>query len=387
MRILIFISCLFIAVGLQAQALRDINYNYLYNPASDFTFNLKPKRGATNWSASYKLQLRDTTKKITDFQITWEIRKALTEKTGQAVVADSSGNKVSRNEMTGMLIFPVRPEPEVLVAKVIDTQVRQAWLFYQILEPNFPGTYAVQSGGEEIVEEFVSVTDLLTIDTVEPLTVSYYNDNFPVSLPPFSESQGRVAKGMRVDSAFVVQPGSSVRFDKKGLYLIQRDTNAAEGLALRAEDDYPKFTRVPNLAGPMVYICTKQEYDRLTDAKVDKKVFDRVVLSMTNDTERAKKLIRNYFRRVEQANQFFTSYKEGWKTDRGMVFIVFGIPDEVYKFQDREVWYYNSEMFKANFTFLKSPTLFDPDNYVLIRDRKFQQTWYEVIDLWRNARF
>jgi hypothetical protein len=97
--------------------------------------------------------------------------------------------------------------------------------------------------------------------------------------------------------------------------------------------------------------------------------------------------MRSYFKRVELANQFFTSYKEGWKTDRGMIYIVFGLPDEVFKFNDREVWTYNADEYKATFNFSKSSSVFDPDNYVLIREKKYQQTWYEVIDLWRNARF
>jgi hypothetical protein len=111
------------------------------------------------------------------------------------------------------------------------------------------------------------------------------------------------------------------------------------------------------------------------------------VLSVTGDKERAKDLMKSYFRRVELANRYFTSYKEGWKTDRGMIYIIFGLPDEVYQFTDREVWNYKNSSYKISFDFVQSSTVFDPDNYVLIRQKKFQETWYEVIDLWRNARF
>jgi GWxTD domain-containing protein len=192
---------------------------------------------------------------------------------------------------------------------------------------------------------------------------------------------------MLSDSTLIISPGQKLRLSMKGLYLFQKDTLATEGVAVRVEDDYPKFSKISSLVGPMVYICTKQEYDRLVLAREDKKTFDRIVLTITNDTDRARKLMRNYFRRVELANLYFTSYKEGWKTDRGMIFIVFGLPDQVYKFNDREVWTYENDYYKATFNFVKSPSLFDPDNYVLIREKKSQQSWYEVIDLWRNARF
>lgn len=97
--------------------------------------------------------------------------------------------------------------------------------------------------------------------------------------------------------------------------------------------------------------------------------------------------MRNYFNNVEMANLHFTSYKEGWKTDRGMLFIVLGLPTAVYKFTDREVWEYKTLVYDMSFTFIRSPTVFDPENYVLIRDKKYQLEWYEIVDLWRKARF
>lgn len=159
------------------------------------------------------------------------------------------------------------------------------------------------------------------------------------------------------------------------------------GLAFRVEDDYPQYTKLVNLSGPLIYISTRQESERLALAKGNKKAFDRIVLSIASDTERARILMRNYFRRVELANRYFTSYKEGWKTDRGMVYIIFGKPDEVFRFNDREIWSYDNDQFKISLTFTRSGSLFDPDNFVLIREKKYENTWYEVIDLWRNARF
>jgi len=43
------------------------------------------------------------------------------------------------------------------------------------------------------------------------------------------------------------------------------------------------------------------------------------------------------------ANYFFTSYKPGWMTDRGMIYIVLGPPVILHKGDDFEEWiYYNS---------------------------------------------
>ena len=192
---------------------------------------------------------------------------------------------------------------------------------------------------------------------------------------------------MEVDSTFSISTIQPVAFSQTGLYLIQSDTNATQGFAFRVEEDYPRLAKIESLADPLIYVCTKQEYDRIKQAKGDKRAFDRVILSITRDTERARNFMRSYFRRVEVANELFTSYKEGWKTDRGMIYIIFGLPDQVFRFTDREVWSYKNSMYKVTFDFVRSSTLFDPENYVLVREKKIQETWYEVIDLWRNARF
>lgn len=53
-----------------------------------------------------------------------------------------------------------------------------------------------------------------------------------------------------------------------------------------------------------------------------------------------------YYRRVEYADQTFRSYTEGWLTDMGMVYIIFGPPNNVERQSYRsdgkivEVWYY-----------------------------------------------
>jgi GWxTD domain-containing protein len=57
-----------------------------------------------------------------------------------------------------------------------------------------------------------------------------------------------------------------------------------------------------------------------------------------NNESKARRTIRAYYRRVTQANMLFTSYKEGWKTDMGMVISSFGKPDQINKTKDKEVW-------------------------------------------------
>jgi hypothetical protein len=87
---------------------------------------------------------------------------------------------------------------------------------------------------------------------------------------------------------------------------------------------------------------------------------------------------------VEIANYRFTSFKEGWKTDRGMIFIIFGAPDEVQVNGAQEIWGYKNP--RQQFYFTKAGSVYCPDHSVLVREKDYAEYWYQTIDLWRKSR-
>lgn len=374
--------------NVQGQALRDINYSYLYDPEEAFVITLKPVRGREGWSAHYSLILRDTSERIDQFVLNWEIRTSLEEKSGTAIPSASVVKRTTADRIEGTVNVPLAPGVQYLTLRVLNNQVKRVWVHYRTLAPDYPSNGYLISNGTVVQVPFARVNQTLSIGGIDGVqTVSFYDDEFPAAVPPFSEGMSRVSRKMTADSVFTIQGEVPTSFSKRGLYLVQQDTSSGEGFAFRIEDDYPRFTRVESLADPLVYISTKQEFARVEEARGDKKAFDRIILGITGSAQRARDFMRNYYKRVEWANAYFTSYKEGWKTDRGMIYILFGLPDELYRFSDREVWSYKNQFLNASFEFVRSQTLFDPDNFVLVRDKKYQDTWYEKIDLWRNSRF
>jgi GWxTD domain-containing protein len=374
-----------ICINSQAQALRDIDYSYYYNPSLFFSFDIKPVKQAEHWTIFYKLQLLDTAYTTDDLSITWEKREALSDKQGISQPAELSST--DSKKMIGKLTVSLSQNPQLLVAKITHKIKKQLWIFYKSLDPNFPVSgYLQTSDGEPVFNSYIHTNKTVVVHGFtegQSLSVSYYNDNFPAAAPAFSEGLARVSQRIKPDSAFFITAAQSITLDKIGAYLIQKDTNSVEGISFRVEDDYPKFNKVQNLVAPLIYICTKEEFQQLRNSGNDKKRFDRGLLGITQDEDRARIFIKNYFRRAELANYYFTSYKEGWKTDRGMIYLIYGEPQQVFKFSDREVWTYG----KTEFSFVRSATLFDPENYVLIRNKKFGSEWYEKVDLLRNGRF
>jgi GWxTD domain-containing protein len=369
-----------------AQSIRDINFSQLYDPGTPFALEINPIRKATGWLCQYTLTLRDTTKNVQDYSLQFEIRNSISEQNGTVIPLDSSVTQNRRSQLTGSFSVPLSAEFRYVVGRVITSTEMRPYFVSLVLEPKYPVTEEVVRTKNPSLDRFIKTGEEIRFPAGGQFIVSYYNDNFPTAPVPFSEALGKVSKQMKVDSTFVVN-GEGIALSKTGLYLIQKDTLKSEGIAFRVEEDYPRYARLKNLANPMIYICTSNEFEKIKAAKGEKKAFDKVILGITKDTERAKKFMKSYFRRVEWANELFTSYKEGWKTDRGMIYVIFGPPDEVYRSTDREIWNYKRPEFKTNFEFVRSPSLFDPHNYALVRDRKYTQLWYEVIDLWRNARF
>jgi GWxTD domain-containing protein len=381
-----FLLLFIVSFYAQGQPLRDINYNYLYDGSLPFSLQLKTIRVKNNVTGLFAFQVKDTTDNVSNYIISWETRSTLQEKAGVEIPSDSVIYEQQSNHAVNGQLLLRQIQQTFLVAKVIQKSIKRAWYFYSESDSKSPQYVYIEADDEPVIKRYTKTGSQVSVKTDSSIVVSFYSDDFPAGTPVFSETVARVSKGMQADTVYVVRPGEKFSPAQKGLYLIQPDTASERGVAFRAENDYPRFSKVENLADPLIYICTRLEFEKVKKAKGDKQAFDRVILGITGDKERAKLFMKTYFRRVEMANEFFTSYKEGWKTDRGMIFIIFGPPEEVLKFSDREVWSYSSEV-KLSFDFSKSATIFDPTNYVLIRNKKYKETWYEAIDLRRNARF
>ena len=378
-----------VSLTIQAQSLRDLNFSYLYNSDNAYSLTWDVAKEQDQYTIFYDLQITDIAG-ASDLKLTWETRKSTSEKSGYPLTGEVTLLDDQAGRTAGSIRFVPVADHTLVVLTIQYTNRGKAHVnrYYKKITSArllFASSYRLM-----ITNNYVTRQNLVRfkgIDKPTPLHVSYYKNTFPAAAPPFSTAQARVTKTIKPDSTFSIDPSTEVRLTQKGLYLAQQDTASTQGVAFRMESDYPKLGTLESLAGPLVYICTKLEYEKIKAAGNDKKKFDQVILSITGNAERARIFMRNYFKRVEAANQYFSSYKEGWKTDRGMIYIVYGTPDEVYLFEDREVWEYKNENIKERFQFVKSVTIFDPENYVLIREKGFSNDWYNMIDLWRKARF
>ena len=111
-----------------------------------------------------------------------------------------------------------------------------------------------------------------------------------------------------------------------------------------------------------------------------------IYLSFQNlkNTNIAQRVISLYYERVEEANKQFSNFKEGWKTDMGMMYILFGPPWYTFRSIDEVMWSYsyNRQDFETNFFFTRTKlnTKYFPfDNYLLARNHQYFNVQYQQI--------
>ena len=84
----------------------------------------------------------------------------------------------------------------------------------------------------------------------------------------------------------------------------------------------------------------KYAFDKVLFKNIKKLTYEEkldLFTSMWQGTDPFPETSRNelqeeYFRRVRYSNLMFTVFQDGWKTDRGLIYIIFGPPNEVIRF-------------------------------------------------------
>ncbi len=365
------------------QSLASLNFRYLYDPQNDIDFQMKVVNEKARMTIYYRLQLNNSRDALKSYTISWERRDSYIQQNGTAVHPEDSLSS------SGKLSFPVPEKPWLLVAKISNASINKRWVYSQVIEAKYPVDGYLEGEDGIVFAPYVKAGKEYVFHGVrsdKPLHVYYYKTDFPPASPPFAEKETSVDRFMFADSTFSITNGGKALLNSQGLYLAQQDTLAAEGFSFRVVgNSFPKYTKVADIPAPLIFVCTKDEHDELLAAGGDKAKVDKVILDITRDTDRAKNFMRSYFKRVELTNLYFSAYKEGWKTDRGMLYLIFGLPDEVSRTGQNETWAYKD--IKERFTFLKSGSIYEPQHFVLLRNSRFAANWYNTIDFWRKSRF
>lgn len=176
---------------------------------------------------------------------------------------------------------------------------------------------------------------------------------------------------------------------KPGTYHFRPDTADPRGYTLTVlAESYPYVGTGADMLRPLRYITSQQEFDRITKSASVQQAIERFWLDAAGDRERARDAIRIYYSRVENANRHFTAHVEGWRTDRGLVHIIFGIPTAIYRSEKGETWVYGEEnnLLSLTFNFVRRDDPYTDNDLLLERDPTLKGAWYRNVESWRNGR-
>jgi GWxTD domain-containing protein len=213
-----------------------------------------------------------------------------------------------------------------------------------------------EDGTTPHLQPFVSINQPLILTSILPYFSAvhcfYYSHQFDEAVPPMVIEDQRAAKSLTIDSVFSVRLDEKFTLRKEGLYFFQKDSTTANGIAIRVQNEhYPLAKTFENVLAPLIYISTRSETDQIRSAPNQKEAFENYWIELVKIPKLASSTVRQYYEGVEGANFLFTSYKEGWKSDMGLIYTIYGPPNDVYKSEEIIDWVYNQDLTMPNIRF------------------------------------
>ena len=223
---------------------------------------------------------------------------------------------------------------------------------------------------------------------IKSIQADFYDYHFLPAKPPMSQTRDSLATTFKVDKSFMLHSNDSILLSEQGLYYFHLGESQLGRSIIIRDKQYPKVRQIDKLVECIRYLATDEEYNKMSSSFNKKELFDEFWLNNTKSEAKARRALKEYFNRVRGANLLFTTFKEGWKTDMGMIYIIYGPPPKVFVKDDGIMWIYDKtfELPRVAFFFKYVNTAFTDQHFVLERKPEFQNLWFRTVDLWRSGK-
>ncbi len=157
---------------------------------------------------------------------------------------------------------------------------------------------------------------------------------------------------------------------------------------------FPEVNSLDEMINALTYIADDDELEEIRGEETEnerRRAFDAFWGKIAANKQEAAHLIETYYGRVQEANRFFTSHKEGWKTDRGMIYIMYGPPIRMERYVNQEIWYYgySSRDPRDRYVFTRGQRYSRDgphfNNFLLERRPYYRRDWDRAINDWRDG--
>lgn len=215
-------------------------------------------------------------------------------------------------------------------------------------------------------------------------TLSEFPKFKQLPIPPFSLNDSprksiQALSQTNINHAYL----DSLVLEKENNLRVSSTKNPENGLILLfVEQDFPSLLNKEEDFESHLFLMQKKEIQKNT-SKTSTEFWAMIGLN----TLQIQSIERTWTDRIKQTNMLFTAYMLGWRTDRGMIYTIFGAPNTVYNNGKAEEWNYISSKGKPplSFRFERCGNIFSQEEYCLVRKSEYATYWYKAIETWRNG--
>lgn len=400
-RYIILSALILVCSSLSAQnRMSSAELSYLYDAHHEFTVGHRIAQSNDQVKIYLKFSLNSGMVKISDYNIRFDIRENYVseKKSGSSIRLDSSFIIANAHREFFYAIEIDKSSDDNLVVIEIENVVRKTKYLYDIpisTNPNFtnnPFLIFDETGVLPLFKNHINVGATVKIKNVFSnqgrFEINGQIDNRPVAMPPFDETKLNEPTVISVDTINGSNHNEDFVFNNDGFYTINDsdDKSKATGILVTSKF-FPRYGEYKRMAQPLIYITTSSEFNNIREATDAQKEFENFVFgTVTNKPNIASNFMKHYFRRVKDGGYLFTSDQGGWKTDKGMLYQIFGNPRQVFRNENTELWVYNFEdggRVRFVFDILKGDG--NIKGYKLIRNKKYKDIWMNAVTRWRNG--
>lgn len=236
--------------------------------------------------------------------------------------------------------------------------------------------------------------------SVDSLFLSYYKPLTVVPDPPFMLLPEKTID-YPPDTIIALPYADTlpVMLPAEGVYFISLSRESDEGYTFfNFGETFPSMTTPEVMIEPLAYLASEEEMNTMRLSGRPKVALDEFWIRCGGNIDKSRELIRIFYTRILYSNYYFTSYKEGWRTERGMIYTIYGPPDKVYKNSEGESWGYRKPVLRSSwggrlhlkedylfFNFRVRQNKYSENDFYLSRNETLVTFWDRAVASWRKG--
>lgn len=400
MKFLLSSFCLvLVSVAFGQQRMSSAELSSLYNQEHEFLVRHQVAAQGNQYKVYFNFMLNNGNVRISDYQLSYDIRSSyIDEKNVSKIVRIDTSQviDIAFRQYTYELEFLKEENDQLLVIDIYNA-VRDEHFYVDIplVQGDIrPTPFLIFEENKDLPYFSKYINRNYKVRLVSPFgeslnyEITGVENNRNIALPPFDEGSPTEPSFTALDTLYGTTEGEVFEFFNTGYYSIKASAYPElEYKILVADEFFPYFGDYLDLVKPLIYVSTNEEYKNMRETEDIRQAFEEFVNNTISPNERvAKDFVKYYYRRIRKSARLFTEDREGWKTDRGMVYQVFGNPLQVFRNEKTELWAYPSEeggRIRFIFDILHEDGIV---KYKLIRGKRYRENWMLAVSQWRNGR-